>query len=546
MERTAPLLTVTFAATLLLCTATCAQNANPKTDAHLEKKREKLRAEVDAGNLTERDARARMVAVRVSLYLKRCEKGRTDAELKAAEARTWAAVAAEKATAEEAEAEVTARKESILAESRARTKTHVELFRSWEKCRADVATGKVTLREAEAKLGALKETLYADDRSYAAGIARLTAARLRLKQHLLAGDMTVDEVMSRMLAMEMALLAKACESAWLQAHLAEARAKLEVQVAEGNISIERAESEMESVLEEAYAKAEAADRRIDLAALIEPEPVVRQEDEPVAVARQGEGEPAPPAGQDGGEAAAPAGQGKGEPPPTDDTVWTAVVRGDLAAVRQYVAAGADINGTHLLPKTPGKGGTPLHVAISSRQIETAKLLIELGADVNARAANELSNVPLHWAAFAGLMDFVQVLVEAGANVNAGDKNGYTALDAALFHPGGAPKNREAKDAKDAVAMYLREKGGMRRDDRSSADMTVPSSCNRGLPGVPPPSSYSFPVLVPLLSAGVGERVMPASGRSRDEMDTAVLGRFGPAGFSDALFRRRTAGSMGLN
>jgi hypothetical protein len=57
---------------------------------------------------------------------------------------------------------------------------------------------------------------------------------------------------------------------------------------------------------------------------------------------------------------------------------------------------------------------PLHACIAiSRDCETARLLIEQGADVNMAQAGGYT--PLHQAAANGRADLVQILLEAGAN-----------------------------------------------------------------------------------------------------------------------------------
>lgn len=61
-------------------------------------------------------------------------------------------------------------------------------------------------------------------------------------------------------------------------------------------------------------------------------------------------------------------------------------------------------------------------------LEAAKLLVELGADVNA--AGEYGYTALHGAAFNGEDEIVQFLVEKGANIEAMDKFGETPLSIA--------------------------------------------------------------------------------------------------------------------
>ena len=59
----------------------------------------------------------------------------------------------------------------------------------------------------------------------------------------------------------------------------------------------------------------------------------------------------------------------------------AAKNGDIEAVKQHLAAGADVNA-----KT-GDGTTPLHYAAAKGSKEIAELLIAKGADVNAKMDN---------------------------------------------------------------------------------------------------------------------------------------------------------------
>jgi len=71
------------------------------------------------------------------------------------------------------------------------------------------------------------------------------------------------------------------------------------------------------------------------------------------------------------------------------------------------------------------GQTPLHWASKSGHLETAQLLLEKGADVNA--IDRTIRTPLHWASQNGHLETAQLLLEKGANVNTADKAGLTPL-----------------------------------------------------------------------------------------------------------------------
>ncbi len=73
------------------------------------------------------------------------------------------------------------------------------------------------------------------------------------------------------------------------------------------------------------------------------------------------------------------------------------------------------------------GWTPLF--LGCHHTELTKLLIQKGADVNARCENNRSVI--HEAVSYGNIDSVMLLVEAGANVNAQDDDGWTPLHEAV-------------------------------------------------------------------------------------------------------------------
>jgi ankyrin repeat protein len=74
--------------------------------------------------------------------------------------------------------------------------------------------------------------------------------------------------------------------------------------------------------------------------------------------------------------------------------------------------------------------TPLFIACQIGSLETVKLLLSLGADVNARGYSGFTGddvTPLIDAAYFNNYDVVKTLLENGADVNAQDEYGWTPL-----------------------------------------------------------------------------------------------------------------------
>jgi hypothetical protein len=105
---------------------------------------------------------------------------------------------------------------------------------------------------------------------------------------------------------------------------------------------------------------------------------------------------------------------------------TAAARGDVAEVRRFAAAGADVDeqrGEH--------GGRPLHYAAHKGQVAVVELLVELGADKDATDAH--GKRPLHWAAENGELEVVSALVQRGAQLVGRTADGASALQLSIHH-----------------------------------------------------------------------------------------------------------------
>ena len=109
-------------------------------------------------------------------------------------------------------------------------------------------------------------------------------------------------------------------------------------------------------------------------------------------------------------------------------VFDAATVGETARLSELLEADQS-----LVTAYSGDGFTPLHLAVFFGHVEAAQLLLERGAEANARAANEMRVMPLHSAVAADDLASVRVLLEHGADVNETSHEGWTPLHGAAQH-----------------------------------------------------------------------------------------------------------------
>jgi len=116
------------------------------------------------------------------------------------------------------------------------------------------------------------------------------------------------------------------------------------------------------------------------------------------------------------------------PQPPDISIHEAALAGNIEAVKQAIADGADVNAYDSF------GLTPLHEAAKGQHpgpgghTDIAELLIANGADVNATDDFLNGRTPLSVAANYGNKETAELSIANGANVNAKDNEGKTPLD----------------------------------------------------------------------------------------------------------------------
>ncbi|HBP53153.1 MAG TPA: hypothetical protein DD643_01820 [Synechococcus sp. UBA8638] len=115
----------------------------------------------------------------------------------------------------------------------------------------------------------------------------------------------------------------------------------------------------------------------------------------------------------------------------------AAADGDVAQVETLLAAGVYVNARRLRGR--GLGPMPLHDAAEKGYAHVARLLVEAGANVNARVPQDFYNTPLHLAAHAGHTAVVKLLIDVGASLDERALGGSTPLLLATGNERGDPE-----------------------------------------------------------------------------------------------------------
>jgi len=128
-------------------------------------------------------------------------------------------------------------------------------------------------------------------------------------------------------------------------------------------------------------------------------------------------------------------------------ILAARMPGNSGTVKLLLARGAEVNATN------GFGATALMAAVAAEDPQSVRLLLDQGANVNARPNMDLDGflfgggrTPLMWAAFRGNQELTRLLLARDADVN-----GFTQMGSALSHAAWAGNADVARILLDAEA-----------------------------------------------------------------------------------------------
>jgi ankyrin repeat protein len=148
--------------------------------------------------------------------------------------------------------------------------------------------------------------------------------------------------------------------------------------------------------------------------------------------------------------------------PDHDDVHAAAKNGDTDEVAALLSMDNRLTRTF-----DADGWSPLHLAAHYGHADIVSLLLHNNAPVDLRSANQMANTALHAALAGRRAEVVPILLDAGADVNARQHGGWTALHAAAANGDRAlvellqSRGADAMAANDAgvtAASIARERG----------------------------------------------------------------------------------------
>jgi ankyrin repeat protein len=111
--------------------------------------------------------------------------------------------------------------------------------------------------------------------------------------------------------------------------------------------------------------------------------------------------------------------------PDHEDIHVAAKHGDTDEVAALLSMDSRLTRTH-----DSDGWTPLHLAAHYGHADIVSIMLHNNAPVDIRSTNTMANTPLHAALAGRRNDVSKMLIEAGADVNARQHGGWVPLHAA--------------------------------------------------------------------------------------------------------------------
>jgi ankyrin repeat protein len=101
----------------------------------------------------------------------------------------------------------------------------------------------------------------------------------------------------------------------------------------------------------------------------------------------------------------------------------AAATGHVEAIKVLVQLGADIEANTAVAGDGGGGDTPLHLAVNNGRMESIQMLVQLGANKEAKTAP--GGTPMHVAALTGHVEVIKLLAQLGVQIDEQTHQGET-------------------------------------------------------------------------------------------------------------------------
>ena len=139
----------------------------------------------------------------------------------------------------------------------------------------------------------------------------------------------------------------------------------------------------------------------------------------------------------------------------------AIANEDIGTVQDHIESGTDPNDRFIELGYEWAGAYAVHIAVLVQNPEIITTLVEAGASLQIPAKDASGGTPLQWAAYWGVdPSIAELLINLGADVNAKDKNGCSVLCAALVENIFVTDEdiEEFKEKREKIAAILIAKG----------------------------------------------------------------------------------------